>query len=249
MSKVMIFDTETTSLNKPFCYNNGYVIADSETSVIYEKKDFVIEQIWHNLPLFESAYYAEKRPIYVKRMKARTVKMIKFGYMCREMTKDIKKYNIEYAFAYNSSFDEKVFNFNCDWFKCINPFDNVEIKDIRGYAHKFLINEDFKAFCEKYELFTDSGNYSTTAETMYKYITNKIDFTEEHTALSDSVIEWEILKECISKGGNIEENYISKNSISRIQDKILTIVKGNEKISYKCKGYTFYKSKDTIKLK
>lgn len=249
MSKVMIFDTETTSLNKPFCYNCGYIVADSETGVIYERKDFVIEQIWHNLPLFETAYYAEKRPIYVKRMKARTVKMIKFGYMCREMAKDIKKYNVEYAFAYNSDFDERVFNFNCDWFKCINPFDNVEIKDIRGYAHEFLINEDFKTFCERYELFTDSGNYSTTAETMYKYITNKIDFVEEHTALSDSIIEWEILKECISKGGNIEENYVSKKSIPRIQDKILTIVKGNEKISYKCKGYTFYKSKDTIKLK
>lgn len=249
MSKVMIFDTETTSLIKPFCYNNGYIVADSETGAIYEKKDFVIEQIWHNLPLFESAYYAEKRPIYIKRMKARAVKMIKFGYMCREMAKDIKKYSIEYAFAYNSNFDEKVFNFNCDWFKCINPFDNVEIKDIRGYAHKFLINKDFKAFCERHELFTDSGNYSTTAETIYKYLTNKIDFVEEHTALSDSIIEWEILKECINKGGRIEETYPSKKSIPRIQDKILTIIKDDEKISYKCKGYTFYKSKDTIKLK
>lgn len=249
MSKIMIFDTETTSLNKPFCYNNGYIVADSKTGAIYEKKDFVIEQIWHNLPLFETAYYAEKRPIYVKRMKARKVRMTKFGYMCREMAKDIKKYNIEYAFAYNSSFDEKVFNFNCDWFRCINPFDNVEIKDIRGYAHKFLINKDFEAFCEKHELFTDSGNYSTTAETMYKYITNKIDFVEEHTALSDSIIEWEILKECISKGGKIEKTYSSKKSIPRIQDKILTIIKDDEKISYKCKGYIFYKSKDTIKLK
>lgn len=249
MSKIIVFDTETTSLNKPFCYNCGYIVADSETGAIYERKDFVIEQIWHNLPLFETAYYAEKRPIYIKRMKARTVKMIKFGYVCREMTRDIKKYNIEYAFAYNSDFDERVFNFNCDWFKCINPFDNVEIKDIRGYAHKFLINEDFKTFCERYELFTDSGNYSTTAETMYKYITNKIDFTEEHTALSDSIIEWEILKECINKGGRIEETYPSKKSIPRIQDKILTIIKDDEKILYKCKGYTFYKSKDTIKLK
>lgn len=249
MSKIMIFDTETTSLNKPFCYNCGYIVADSETGVIYERKDFIIEQIWHNLPLFESAYYAEKRPIYISRMKARKVKMIKFGYMCREMAKDIKKYNIEYAFAYNSGFDEKVFNFNCDWFKCINPFDNVEIKDIRGYAHKFLINKDFKTFCEKYELFTDSGNYSTTAETMYKYITNEIDFIEEHTALSDSIIEWGILEKCINKGGKIEENYPSKKSIPRVQDKTLTIIKDNEKILYKCKGYTFYKSKDTIKLK
>ena len=249
MSKVMIFDTETTSLMKPFCYNNGYVVVDSETGAIYEKKDFVIEQIWHNLPLFESAYYAEKRPIYVKRMKARKVKMIKFGYMCREMAKDIKKYNIEYAFAYNSNFDEKVFNFNCDWFKCINPFDNVEIKDIRGYAHKFLINKDFKAFCERHELFTDSGNYSTTAETMYKYITNKIDFTEEHTALSDSIIEWEILKECINKGGKIEEIYTSKKSIPRKQLKDITLKFKGENYIFKGFSATWYKKKNTLIIK
>ena len=62
------------------------------------------------------------------------------------------------------------------------------------------INEDFKTFCERYELFTDSGNYSTTAETMYKYITNKIDFVEEHTGLSDVMIEKEIFVECLRRG-------------------------------------------------
>ena len=31
MSAIMIFDTETTSLEKPFCYNVGYTIRDAET--------------------------------------------------------------------------------------------------------------------------------------------------------------------------------------------------------------------------
>ena len=57
----VVFDTETTSLNKPFTYNIGYIILNEGGSVLV-KKDFVVEQIWHNLPLFSTAYYSEKRP-------------------------------------------------------------------------------------------------------------------------------------------------------------------------------------------
>ena len=122
----VVFDTETTSLDKPFCYNIGYVIMN-DSGMKLVKKDFVVEQIWHNLPLFSTAYYAEKRPIYVKAMKARKTVMDKFGYICREMIRDFEKYDVVCGYAYNSSFDEKVFAFNCDWFKCSNPFDTIPI--------------------------------------------------------------------------------------------------------------------------
>ena len=89
---VIIFDTETTDINKCFCYNIGYVIADMDNDTILCKKDFVIEQIWHNLPLFSTAYYAEKRPLYVKAMKAKKTKMTKYGYACQEMIRDIKNF-------------------------------------------------------------------------------------------------------------------------------------------------------------
>ena len=246
---ILIFDTETTSINKPFCYNIGYVIYDLINHNIIEKKDYIIEQIWHNLPLFSTAYYAEKRPIYVNRMKGKKVKMEKYGYICQELARLIKKYNIEFAFAFNSSFDENVFNFNCDWFKCINPFDTVKIKDIRGFAHSFIVNNEYKKFCEDNELFTDNGNYSTTAESVYKYITQNKNFTEEHTALSDSIIETQILLYCLQKGALIDGEYPTYKSIWRKQEKILTIIKKDKKYTFKCNGYTFYKSKDTIKLK
>ena len=60
---IMIFDTETTSLDKPFCYNIGYVIANAETEEIIIKRDFVVEQVWHNPMLFTTAYYANKKEI------------------------------------------------------------------------------------------------------------------------------------------------------------------------------------------
>ncbi len=141
---IVIFDTETTSLDKPFCYNIGYIIINVETSERVLARDFVCEQVWHNPMLFSTAYYANKRDIYVKAMRIRKTKMDKFGYICQQMIRDFKNYEVHSAYAYNSSFDEKVFNFNCDWFKCNNPFDNITIYDIRGYAHLFLCDDDLK---------------------------------------------------------------------------------------------------------
>lgn len=191
---IVVFDTETTGLDKPYCYNIGYIIVNTEERKILLKKDFVIEQIWHNLPLFNTAYYSEKRPLYVAAMRGRKAKLEKYKKVMREMKKDFHNYKVQYGFAYNSNFDDRVFQFNCDWFKCYNPFDTVEIKDIRNYALNSLAdNPYYKSFCDEHELYTNAGNYSTTAETIYKYITNNPDFVENHTALSDSIIENEIL--------------------------------------------------------
>lgn len=248
MENFMVFDTETTSIDKPFCYNIGYVIANENEILV--QKSFVVEQIWHNLPLFKTAYYADKRPLYVSAMKARKTVLDKFGYICREMARDIKQHNVKVAFAYNSPFDEKVFNFNCDWFKCLNPFDTVIIKDIRAFAHKYIVNEDYMQFCEENELFTESGNYSTTAETMFRYISNEIDFIEDHTALSDSIIELAILRKCLYRGATLDEDLIAKKSIVRQVEKTLHIQTA-EQIDYYF-DYTnirINKDKTEIKLK
>lgn len=246
---IIIFDTETTDINKCFCYNIGYVIADTTTNTILVKKDFVVEQIWHNLPLFSTAYYANKRQLYVKAMKTRKTKMSKYGYICQEMARDIKKFNVACGYAYNSAFDEKVFQFNSDWFKCINPLETIPVLDIRGFVHHGLIDDNYFQFCEQNEKFTESGNYSTTAETIYQYITNNTEFVEEHTALADSIIEYDILKECIKRGLSYLTNYTAKRSIVRNKEKILTVQTKNGNYNFKCKGYTVYRSKDVIKLK
>ena len=75
--RIAVFDTETTSLEKPFCYNIGYVIYDTETGERLIKHDFVAEQIWHNRELFTTAYYAEKRDEYISRMRGKTCEMKK----------------------------------------------------------------------------------------------------------------------------------------------------------------------------
>lgn len=236
---VMVFDTETTSLDKPFCYNVGYVILNTTDKQILEKRDFVVEQIWHNRPLFTSAHYADKRPNYISDMRKHKVIMDKWGYIMRQMRKDIREYNVESAYAYNSPFDDKVFTFNCDWFKVINPFDTLPIFDIRGYANIFITDcEEYRQYCEDYERFTDSGNYSATAETVYQYITANPDFIEAHTALNDSEIESEILLYCLEMGAELNKDYPVERVLKR---------KSSHPFKVKIDGQTIYEGEYTSK--
>ena len=66
--KILVLDTETTSLDKPFCYDFGGIIYDTETGEILEEKSWIIEQVWYNLPLFESAYYKEKTALVCRKI-------------------------------------------------------------------------------------------------------------------------------------------------------------------------------------
>lgn len=221
---IVIFDTETTSLDKPFCYNIGMVGYNTETDEILFEREWVIEQVWYNLSLFASSYYAEKRPIYVNSMRGKTARLIKFGRATSQMRHLFKQHNIEYAYAYNSNFDGRVFEFNCDWYKCINPFDVLPILDIRGNVHKVIaFSTMFQDWSDKHEAYTEAGHYSTTAENVYRYITEDIDFIEDHTALSDSQIELEILKYCVDAGTEYGVAYKTYASVPRQVERICTI--------------------------
>lgn len=208
MANFLVLDTETTGLEKPFCYDVGYVIVNADDGEVLCRKHFVIEQVWHNLPLFESSYYAEKRPLYVGLMRSKKAVMDKWGYVMQTLRRDIKEYSVQTAYAYNSQFDEKVINYNCEWFKTMNPFDEVPIYDIWGYASQYITNTaDYRDFCIEHEFLTEKGNCSGSAETVHRYLTKNLDFNEAHMGMYDCDIEAQILLECFKRGAEMAHEY------------------------------------------
>lgn len=248
----MIFDTETIGVDKKFCYNVGYVIAninDKGDFAIVDKREFMVKQVWYNKMLYSTAYYAQKKPIYTKRIREKKIAVLPFEEVINIMMNDIEKYNIDYAFAYNSNFDEQVFAFMSDWFKTINPFEEINVHDIRAYfINSIDNNEAFYEFCENNKKFTESGNYSTTAETAYQFITENYNFEEEHTALSDSIIETEILEYCTYTDIDIFSPMKAKKSLPRLEPITLTINYKGEKITMDCHKYTVYRKRNVIKV-
>lgn len=198
---ILVFDTETVDVEHAFCYNVGYTIVNIETREKLLKRDYVIEQVWENKMLFSTSYYAEKKQLYINALRGRKASIKHWGHTMQRMIKDIQEYNVEFAYAFNSPFDIRVFDFNSEWFKTSNALDYVKTIDIRGLINKLLFSDEYKAFCEENGFYTESGNYSGNAETLTKFIRQDIDFVEDHTALSDSLIEADIILYMIDKYG------------------------------------------------
>lgn len=190
---ILVFDTETIDVEHPFCYNVGYVVVNTKTKEKLLKRDYVVEQVWENKMLFSTAYYADKKQKYISALRGRKAIIKHWGHIMQRMTKDIETFNIEYAYAFNSPFDVRVFDFNCNWFKTNNALDYVKTIDIRGLINNVVFSDNYKSFCEENELFTEGGNYQANAESLTKFLKNSSEFKEDHTALSDSIIESDIV--------------------------------------------------------
>lgn len=190
---IIVFDTETISLNKSFIYNLGYVVVNPDGKRLV-RRNFIIRQIYDNKPLFATAYYANKRPLYTSYMKGRTAKKVNWGEACRVMAKDIKEYGVADGFAFNSPFDEKAFYFNHLFFRNrVRPLDGIVVHDIMDYINVFTETEEYKGFCKEHGFVCKNGRVRRTAESCFAFLSQNPDYKEEHTALEDSEIETDIL--------------------------------------------------------
>lgn len=250
---VMVVDTETVSTTKPFCYNTGWVVAaiDKKGNMqTLEEKEYMTKEVWYNTMLFSTAYYADKKPIYRKEIRKHNIKVTRFENIIAEMIESINKYNVSRVYAYNSSFDKKVFEFMTEWFHTPNPLAELPILDIRAYFMDLVKDSNkFKNYCEKHELFTESGNYSTTAEVAYRYFTKEDNFIEAHTALADSKIELVILSKCAKYGSDIFTELTALKSIPRKQIKDITLKYREKNYTFKGFSATWYKKRNTLIIK
>jgi len=212
MSKVMIIDTETANtVEQPLPYDIGYSIFDDETGEILIERSFIVAEIFFDKDLMSSAYFAEKIPNYWKEIKcgSRTVKGI---YNIRKtLWQDMKRFNCYKVGAYNMGFDNRATKNDIRYisssftrwffpskttFFCIWHMACSSILDTKEYAD-FAIDNNF---------ISDSGNIQTSAEVVYKYLTNNVEFIESHTGLEDVRIERDIYMNVIQSGLSYKTN-------------------------------------------
>lgn len=219
---IIVFDTETISLEKKFIYNLGYVIADADGKILCER-DFVIRQVYDNKPLFATSYYAVKRPLYTRRLQGRKCKKVSWGEACRIMCKDIQTYGVTDGYAYNSPFDVSAFYFNHLFYRNRRrPLDGIKVHDIMKEIDGLVNTEAYRIYCRLNGFMTRNGRTKQTAEVVYGYITQNPNYIEEHTALADSRIELAILRaakwatEISNVAGVATENAALEKALGRL---------------------------------
>lgn len=230
-------DKKKLAIAKPLVYDIGWTIA-SRTHGIIEKRNFLVAETFSVPAVFNTAYYKEKRPLYLDMMARGEITVLPWDSIMEILLADLQ--DAEYICAYNAMFDFKkaiVFtelyirqlyspayqaweNLQRDSCKRIlnekkkrneRDFDpehfifrgeKYPMIDIWGIACKYLLNNGkYKKMCLQESKISNSGLYFTTnAEVAMQYLSQRFDFIEDHTALSDAEIETEILFYCLKRG-------------------------------------------------
>ena len=205
----LIIDTETANdIQDNLYYDLGYAVIDTQ-GVVYEQGSFVNVDIFDYPELMESAYYAEKMPLYLHGIsngehKAKTHAQIR-GIIRHIMA----KYGINAVIAHNCPFDRRALNnteryITCSKYRYFFPYGTQYI-DTLALARKVMKgNDEYVTFCNENGYLTAYGKPRHTAEILYRFITKDNEFVESHTGLQDVLIEKEIFAYCVRNGAVIE---------------------------------------------
>lgn len=211
-----IIDTETANgLKNPLCYDVAVIVFDKKGTELF-RKNWLVSNVWNNERMFKTAYYAWKRPLYDNIEK----EIVNTYTFISEMNEIIDNYQVNFLLAYNLKFDLNSINKTVERFTYNSKFntENVEYIDVWNVAIDIIMNNNsYKSFCRENGFISDAGNYKTSAEICYRFLTNIIDFDESHTAMDDCEIEKEIFMTCVKRKKKIEKGIVN-NPWRKIQD-------------------------------
>lgn len=208
METILLVDTEFITLVKPFVYDLSYLIARKVGDKYATLKSVgnVVRQVYQNKMMFETAYYYEKRKLYVSALRGKTYKQKYMGNILRQLQKDITDYKVDIVLGYNVNADMRSIGFTSDYLKLNNPLLNTKVIDLMPIVVNTVCDtNEYKNFAKENKLITEKGYYKMSVESVMKYINNDIYFVEKHLGKSDNENEIDLLNYAIEKGASLIE--------------------------------------------
>lgn len=204
-SYYLTIDTETANtIEDPMMYDLGGAVHDRHGNV-EETFSFIIYDVFcADRALFDTAYYAEKRPMYEAQLALGLRKIVSI-FTARKYIHDLcAKYNVKAIIAHNARFDYRSTNYTLRYVtksasRYFLPY-GVPIWDTLKMAQDTICKQKaYCRFCERNGYLQKNGKVRATAEILYRYISHNNDFTEDHTGLEDVLIEKEIFAKCMAQ--------------------------------------------------
>ena len=199
---VAIIDTETTLSG--MVYDFGAAIMNAATGEIVATMNDIIEETFNDVSAMKTSYYACKIPAYLKAINAGELEVLPFSECFKRFSSLLESYNVRSVWAYNMAFDFKALN------RTIAELSNnfvtsffpasVTCYDLMSASVNIIGNtRRYQKWAIAHDYVTPTGRARVTAETMFRFISDDESFTEEHTALSDAIIESDILAHLVAK--------------------------------------------------
>lgn len=213
----ILLDTETVSKQgETLVYDLAWLVIDNNGNVI-EEHNFIIDEVYSDFPtLFDSQFITySKYQWYSDALAHGMLESVSAFDALNALYLSMCEYNVSFVTAYNVPFDLRAINETCKQFDVLNPLDvyerltgvSLDIMDLWRLAKSHIVTKPYEQFCADNGFLTDKHKKAkTSAEIVYRWISDDVDFTEDHTALSDCLIEVEIYIKCKRKKKRIPES-------------------------------------------
>lgn len=199
---VAVIDTETTK--NGYVYDLGVAIMNAATGEVVDTMNVVVEETFNDVLAMNTSYYACKIPQYLEAINAGELEVIPFSECFKRFGALLESHNVRSVWAYNMAFDFKALNrtiaeLSNDFITCFFPC-NVTCYDLMSASVNIIGNtRRYQKWAIAHDYVTPTGRARATAETMFRFIADDDSFVEDHTALSDAIIEADILAHLVSK--------------------------------------------------
>lgn len=199
---VAVIDTETTK--NGYVYDLGVAIMNAATGEIVDTMNVIVEETFNDVSAMATSYYAAKIPAYLEEINAGTLEVLPFSECFKRFSALLETYNVRSVWAYNMAFDFKALNRTIT--ELSNGFvtcffsDSVTCYDLMSSAINLVGNtRRYQKWAIAHDYVTPTGRARATAETMFRFISDDDSFIENHTALSDAMVEADILAHLVAK--------------------------------------------------
>jgi len=193
---IMVLDTETCDLAGNV-YDVGYTIANRKGEIVTQYNALVSE-IFTDASKMMGAFYAKKLfTHYAPMLDAGTIRLQSWADIVAQMQNDAETFGVNVLAAYNLGFDRRVMRQTNGLLGNGPILPKIEMLDIWQFACETkLSTATYKQIARCNGWVSDKGNIRTGAEYAYRFCSGDFGFIEDHTALSDAIIETDILTAC-----------------------------------------------------
>jgi hypothetical protein len=198
----LMIDTETTNdLDCPICYDVGFSVINDEGKTL-AKFSYVVADIFLDKEFMSVAFYSDKVQQYWADIKSGKRELKQWGNICRQVRTVMAQYGIDTVIAHNMRFDYRSTNttqryLTSSKWRYFFPYGTKFVCTLKMAREVYAKDEQYIAFCEEHSFTTKNGKPRLTAEILYRFLSNDLDFVESHTGLEDVEIETIIFFACV----------------------------------------------------
>lgn len=201
----IVLDTETANtLEEPIAYDIGWAVIN-ENGEILKTESYAVAEIFLDTSLMSSAYFADKIPQYWEEIRNGNRKLARLSTIYFTLRNDCTAYNVKEIYAHNARFDDLSLKLTQRFvtgskYRYFLPYGTKMCDTLKMSRQAFGKDKAYCDFCETNNYKTAKGQKRMTAEIIYRFLSGKNDFVEEHKGIDDVLIEKEILMECLRRG-------------------------------------------------